>query len=81
MLPQLVYVIALEGVKFGVNFMRCSENSNEIVRGATECCFAVIAATSGINPKILLLPVLSQINTIGYFFKVKRSVFSNSLPQ
>ena len=29
-----VYVIAWEGVKFGINFMSCSENANEIARGA-----------------------------------------------
>ena len=62
---KLVYVIAREGVKFGINFTSCSENSN----------FAVIATTSGIYPKISLLPVLSQINTIASFVKVKISDF------
>ena len=57
-----VYVIAREGVKFGINFTSCSENGNE-----TEGYFAVIATTSGIYPKISLLPVLSQINTIASF--------------
>ena len=70
-----VYVIAWEGVKFGINFTSCSENGNEIARGATECYFAVIATTRGIYPKISLLPVLSQINTIASFFKVKISDF------
>ena len=73
-----VYVIAREGVKFGLNFMSCSENGNEIARGAAECYFAVIAMTSGIYPKVSLLPVLSQINTIASFVKVK---ISKSLPQ
>ena len=70
-----VYVIAREGVKFGINFMSCIENGNEIARGAAECYFAVIATTSGIYPKISLLPVLSQINTIAFFVKVKISYF------
>ena len=59
----LVCVIAQAGVKFGINFTSCSENGN----------FAIIATTSGIYPKISLLPVLSQINTIASFFKVKLS--------
>ena len=60
-------------MKFGINFTSCSENGNEIARGAAECYFAVIAITSGIYPKISLLPVLSQINTIASFVKVKIS--------
>ena len=55
--------------------MNCSENGNEIAQGATECYFAVIATTSGIYPKISLLPVLSQTNTIASFVKVKISYF------
>ena len=47
-----VYVIAREGVKFGINFTSCSEHGNEIARGAAECYFAVIATMSGIYPKI-----------------------------
>ena len=43
-----------------IYFTSCSENGN----------FAVIATTSGIYPKISLLPVLSQINTIAAFVKV-----------
>ena len=39
------------------------------------CYFAIIATTSGIYPKISLLPMLLQINTIASFFKVKRSDF------
>ena len=61
-------------MKFGINFTSCSENDNEIARGAAECYFAIIA-TSGIYPKISLLPVLSQINTIAFFVKVKISYF------
>ena len=72
---KFVYVIAQEGVKFGINFTSCSENGNEIARGAAECYFAVIATTSGIYPKISLLLVLSQINTIASFIKVKISYF------
>ena len=34
-----------------------------------------VAATSGIYPKISLQPVLSQINTIAAFVKVKLSDF------
>ena len=64
---QFVYVIAREGVKFGINFTSCSEDGNEIARGAAECYFAIIATTSGIYPKISLLPMLSQINTIAFF--------------
>ena len=56
----LVYVIAREGVKFGINFTSCSENDTEIARVAAESYFAIIATTSGIYPKISLLPVLSQ---------------------
>ena len=56
-----MYVISRAGMKFGINFASCSEKGN----------FAVIATTSGIYPKISLLPVLSQINTIAYFIKVK----------
>ena len=58
-ITELVHV--REGVKFGINCSSCSENGSEIAR---ECNFAVIATTSGIYPKISLLPVLSQINTI-----------------
>ena len=58
-------------MKFGINFTSCSENGNEISRGAAECYFAVIATTNGIYPKISLQPVLSQINTIASFVKVK----------
>ena len=57
---------AREGVKFGINFTSCSENGNEIARGAAECYFAIIATTSG---------VLSQINTIASFVKVIISDF------
>ena len=60
-----VYVIAQTVVKFGINFTSCSKNGN----------FAVIATTSGIYPKISLLPVLSQINTIASFFKSKYLIF------
>ena len=49
---EVVYVVAWEGVKFGINFMSCSENGNEIARGAAECYFAVIATMSGIDSKI-----------------------------
>ena len=31
---EYIYVIALEGVKFGINFTNCSENSNKIAPGA-----------------------------------------------
>ena len=41
--------------------MNLSENSS----------FTVIATTSGVYPKISLQPVLSQINAISSFFKVK----------
>ena len=56
-----------------INFTSCSENGNEIARGAAECYFAIIATTSGIYPKISLLPMLSQINTIASFVKGKIS--------
>ena len=69
---KFVYVIARAGVKFGINFTSCSENGNVIARGAAEFYFAIIA---GIYPKILLLPMLSQINTIASFVKVKISDF------
>ena len=62
-------------MKFGINFTSGSENGNEIARGAAECYFAVITRTSGIYPKISLLPVLSQINTIASVVKVKISDF------
>ena len=52
-------------MKFWIDFSSCSENGN----------FAVIATMSGIYPKISLLLVLSQINTIGSFIKVKISDF------
>ena len=71
----LVYVIARKGVKFGINFTSCSKNGNEIARGIAECYFAVIVTTSGIYPKISLLPVLTQINTIASFVKFKISDF------
>ena len=60
-------------VKFGINFTSGSENGTENARGAAECYFAVFATTSGIYPKISPLPVLSQINTIFSFVKVKIS--------
>ena len=49
---EVVYVVAWEGVKFGINCTSCSENGSEIARGAAECYFAVIATMSGIYPKI-----------------------------
>ena len=51
-------------MKFGLNFMSCSENVN----------FAIIAATSGIYPKISLLPSACVI-TIICFVKIKISDF------
>ena len=54
----IVYVIAQEGVKFGINFTSCSENGNEITRGVAECYFAVIAKRVEFIPKFSLLPVL-----------------------
>ena len=72
---EYVYVIAREGVKFGINFTSCSKNGNEIARGAAECYFAVIATRSGIYPIISLLPVLSQINTIASSLKSKYLIF------
>ena len=62
-------------MKFGINFTSCSENGNEIARGIAECYFAVITTTSEIYPKISLLPVLSQINTMASFVKVKILIF------
>ena len=47
---MFVYVIAREGVKFGINFSYCSKNGYEIARGATEYNFAIIATLSGIYP-------------------------------
>ena len=62
-LKQEVFVyVTWAGMKIGINFTSYSGNSN----------FAVIAKTSGIYPKISLLQVLSQINTIT---KVKISDF------
>ena len=60
-----VYVIAWERMKFGIHFTSCSENGN----------FFIIATTIGIYPKLSLLPVLSQINTISSFVKVIISDF------
>ena len=54
-------------MKFGINFT----SYREIARGAAECNFAILATMSGIYPKISLLLVLSQINTIASFIKVK----------
>ena len=34
-----VYVLAREGVKFGINFTSCSENGNEIARSTAEYYF------------------------------------------
>ena len=47
----------------------------KIARGIAECYFAAIATTSGIYPKISLLPVLSQINTIASFLNSKDLIF------
>ena len=66
-----VYVIAREGVKLGINFTSCSENDNDIAQGAAMCYFAIITITSGIYPKISLLPVLSKFNSKAYFDEVK----------
>ena len=66
-------------MKFGITFTSCSENGSEIARGTAECNFDVLATTSGIYPNISLLLVLSQINTIASFIRVKIS--SNSLPR
>ena len=46
------------GVKFGIHFMSCSENGNEVARGAAKC-IASLTTMTGIYPKISLLPVLS----------------------
>ena len=48
-------------MKFGINFTSCRENGKEIAQGVAECYFSVIATTSGIYPKISLLPVLIYI--------------------
>ena len=40
-----VYVIAQAGVKFGTNFMNCTENGSEITRGVAECNFADLATS------------------------------------
>ena len=69
---RYVYVIAWAGVKFGINFTSCSENGYEIAQGTAKCNLAVVA-TSEIYPKISLLLVLSQINTIASFVNVKIS--------
>ena len=45
---RFVHVIARKGLKFEINFTSCSNNGNEIARGAAECYFAIIATTSGI---------------------------------
>ena len=71
-----VYVIAREGVRFGINFTSCCENDNEIARGAAKCYFAVIATTSGIYPKISLLPVLSKFNSILILMKSRYVIFN-----
>ena len=63
-----VHVIARTVVKCGINVKSWSENGNFAVR-----------AMSGIYPQFSLLLVLSQINTIASFIKVKIS--SNSLPR
>ena len=70
-----VYVIAREGVKFGLNFTSCSENGNEIARRRSRVLFCRLTTMSGIYPIISLLPVLSQINTIASLVKVKISDF------
>ena len=57
-----VYVIARAGVKFGINFTSCSEKGNYAVS------LLRVEKTS-------LLLVLSQINTITSFVKVKISDF------
>ena len=55
-------------MKFGLNFTSCSENGY----------YAVIATTSGIYPKVSLLPVLSSINTIASLVKVKLASIMSS---
>ena len=67
--------ISLLGHSTAAEECDCSENGNEIARGAAECYFVIIATMSETYPKILLLPVLSQINTIVFFVKVKLSYF------
>ena len=63
----IAYVIARAGVKFGINFTSCNENGN----------FAVVARTA-ILPSLLQPLVLSQINNIASFVKVKISDFQTS---
>ena len=72
---ELVYVIAREGVKFGINFTSCSENGNEFARGTAEMLFCRHHYNEWNLSQNSLLPVLSQINTIASFVKVKISDF------
>ena len=66
-----IFLVTREG---GLNFTSCSENGNGIARGAAECYFAVIATTSGIYPKISLLPVI-LILYLASFVKSKYLIF------
>ena len=57
---SIVFVYVIARARMKLNFTSCSENGN---------C-SIIATTSGIYPKLSLLPVLSQINIIASFIKV-----------
>ena len=70
---MLVYLIAWEGVKLGINFTSCRENGSEIARRAAGCDLLSLLLRVELLPKISLLLVISQINTIASFIKVKIS--------
>ena len=72
---ELVYVIAQEGVKFGINFTSCSENGNEFARGTAEMLFCRHRYNEWNLSQNSLLPVLSQINTIALSLKSKYLIF------
>ena len=67
-----VYVIAREGVKFGINFTSCSENGNKIARAQPS---AILPSSNERNLSQNFIPdvMLSQINTLASLIKVKTS--------
>ena len=59
-----VYVIALVGVKFGINFTSVRLSGNTIARGEAECYLPLNLTRVKFVPEISRLNVLLKINTI-----------------
>ena len=75
-----VYVIALVGVKFGINFTSVRLSGNKIARGEAECYLPLNLTRVKFVPEISRLTVLLKINTIAslLFIKYTGTLFARS---